>query len=136
MRIDKKISLPSIGTDAKSVQKRVEAMERVLEHIVTIPGIKRDVGLDVILDVVPVVGDIAAAALGSYIVWEAKNLGMSKWQMARMSVFERIKMVTGMSKMGAFMPGAKMLKTKVGTGHRKSAKERAEERKKKRKKKR
>ena len=31
------------------------------------------------------------------------------------------------------MPGAKMLKTKVGTGHRKSAKERAEERKKKRK---
>jgi hypothetical protein len=85
MRIDKKISLPSIGTDAKSVQKRVEAMERVLEHIVTIPGIKRDVGLDVILDVVPVVGDIAAAALGSYIVWEAKNLGMSKWQMARMS---------------------------------------------------
>jgi signal recognition particle subunit SRP54 len=55
-------------------------------------------------------------------------------QMARMSVFERIKMVTGMSKMGAFMPGAKMLKTKIGTGHRKSAKERAEERKKKRKK--
>ncbi len=34
---------------------------------------------------VPVVGDIAAAVLGSYIVWEAKNLGMSKWQMARMS---------------------------------------------------
>ena len=28
---------------------------------------------------------IAAAALGTYIVWEAKNLGMSKWQMARMS---------------------------------------------------
>ena len=43
------------------------------------------IGLDVILDVVPVVGDIAAAALGSYIVWEAKNLGMSKWQMARMT---------------------------------------------------
>ena len=57
-------------------------------------------------------------------------------QMARMSIFERLKMVTGLGKMGAFMPGANMLKTKVGTGHRKSAKERAEERKKKRKKKR
>jgi signal recognition particle subunit SRP54 len=57
-------------------------------------------------------------------------------QMARMSIFERLKMVTGLGKMGAFMPGANMLKTKVGTGHRKSAKERAEERKKKRKKRR
>jgi Domain of unknown function (DUF4112) len=85
MATAKKISLPSVGTDPQSVRQRVEAMERVLEHVVTIPGIKRDVGLDVILDVVPVVGDIAAAALGSYIVWEAKNLGMSKWQMARMS---------------------------------------------------
>ena len=50
-----------------------------------IPGTKRTVGLDVILDVVPVVGDIAAAALGAYIVWEGKNLGMSKWQLSRMA---------------------------------------------------
>jgi signal recognition particle subunit SRP54 len=54
-------------------------------------------------------------------------------QMANMSIWERIKMVTGLGKAGAFMPGSKMLKTKIGTGHRKSAKERAEERKKKRK---
>ena len=38
-----------------------------------------------ILDLVPVVGDVAGAALGAYIVWEARNLGMSKWQMARMA---------------------------------------------------
>jgi len=55
-------------------------------------------------------------------------------QMAKMSVWERIKMVTGLGKAGAFAPGAQMIKTKVGTGHRKSAKERAEERKKKRRK--
>src|SRR4051794_17898324 len=54
-------------------------------------------------------------------------------QMAKMSLWERMKMVTGLGKMGAFQPGANMLKSKVGTGHRKSAKERAEERKKKRK---
>jgi len=74
-----------MGTDSASVRQRVEAMERVLERLFVIPGTKQKVGLDVILDVVPVVGDIAAAALGTYIVWEAKNLGMSKWQMARMS---------------------------------------------------
>jgi signal recognition particle subunit SRP54 len=54
-------------------------------------------------------------------------------QMAKMSIVERIKMLTGLGKAGAFQPGAKMFKTKVGTGHRKSAKERAEDRKKKRK---
>jgi hypothetical protein len=82
---EERFAFPSLGTDPKSVRQRVEAMERLLEHLVKVPGIKRDVGLDVILDLVPVVGDIAAAALGAYIVWEAKNLHMSKWQMARMS---------------------------------------------------
>lgn len=74
-----------LGTDPASVRRRVEAMEHLLERVVVIPGINRPVGLDVILDVVPVAGDIAGAALGSYMVWEAKNLGMSKWQMARMA---------------------------------------------------
>jgi signal recognition particle subunit SRP54 len=54
-------------------------------------------------------------------------------QMAQMSMWQRIKMVTGLSKMGAMMPGGMLPKTKIGTGHRKSAKERAEERKKKKK---
>lgn len=57
-------------------------------------------------------------------------------QMAKMSIFQRVKMMAGMGKAGLFQPGGMLPKTKVGTGHRKSAKERAEERKKKRKKKR
>jgi len=52
-------------------------------------------------------------------------------QMAKMSIWDRIKMLTGMSSAGAFNPGANMIKTKGDTGHRKSAKERAKERKKK-----
>ena len=74
-----------VGTDPASVRQRIEAMEKVLERLVVIPGINRPIGLDVILDLVPGIGDIAAAALGAYIVWEAKNLGMSKWQMGRMA---------------------------------------------------
>lgn len=74
-----------VGTDPQSVRQRIEAMERLLERLFVIPGTKQTVGLDVILDLVPVVGDIAAAALGAYIVWEAKNLGMSKWQIGRMA---------------------------------------------------
>jgi hypothetical protein len=74
-----------MGSDPQSVRQRIEAMERLLERMFVIPGINRPVGLDVILDLVPVVGDVAAAALGAYIVWEAKNLGMSKWQISRMA---------------------------------------------------
>lgn len=85
MQPDERLPFPRFGTDPVSVRQRVEAMERVLERLFVIPGINRPVGLDVILDAVPVVGDIAAAALGAYIVWEARNLGMSKWQMTRMA---------------------------------------------------
>jgi hypothetical protein len=80
-----RFSLPSVGTDPASVRQRVEAMEKILERMFVIPGLNRPVGLDVILDFVPVIGDIAGAALGSYLVWEARNLGMSKWQMSRMA---------------------------------------------------
>jgi hypothetical protein len=83
--INEKRPFSPLATDPQSVRQRIEAMERVLERLVVVPGINRPVGLDVILDLVPVVGDVAAAALGAYIVWEAKNLGMPKWQMARMS---------------------------------------------------
>lgn len=58
-------------------------------------------------------------------------------QMAQMSMWQRLKMVTGLGKAGAFMPGGMDgLKLKGDTGHRKTAKERADERKKKNKKKR
>ena len=77
--------MPGLGTDPHSVRQRIEGMEKLLERMFVIPGINRPVGLDVMLDIIPGVGTISAAALGSYIAWEARNLRMSKWQMARMA---------------------------------------------------
>jgi hypothetical protein len=77
--------MPGFGSDPASVRQRVEAMEKVLERLFVIPGINKPVGLDVILDIIPGVGTVSAAALGSYIAWEARNLRMSKWQLARMA---------------------------------------------------
>ena len=76
--------LPGLGRDAAAVRRRVEAMEALLERMFVVPGLNRPVGLDVILDLIPVAGGVIGAALGSWMVWEARNLGMSKWQMARM----------------------------------------------------
>lgn len=85
MRIDETLSSLPVGTDAQSVRQRIETMERLLERLFVIPGTNQPVGLDAILDLIPGVGDIAGAVLGAYIVWEARNLGMSKWQMTRMA---------------------------------------------------
>lgn len=76
--------LPCLGNDAASVRQRVEMLERVLERSFTIPGIRRDVGLDAIAGLVPVLGDVLTAAMGAYIVWEARNLGLPKWKLLRM----------------------------------------------------
>lgn len=74
-----------LGTDAASVRQRIEAMERLLEGLFTIPGTNRKVGLDVILDVIPVGGSVIAAIMGSYMAWEARNLGMPKHAIVRMA---------------------------------------------------
>jgi hypothetical protein len=80
----KRSSMPPLGRDPQAVRERLEGLERVMERLVTVPGTNKGVGLDVALDFVPVVGPTIAAGIGAYLAWEAKNLGMSTWQIARM----------------------------------------------------
>ena len=75
----------SLGSEPAAVRQRIEAMERLLERSFTVPGINRPIGLDSIAGLVPVVGDLATAAMGAYMVWEARNLGLPKWQIWRMA---------------------------------------------------
>jgi hypothetical protein len=74
-----------LGRDPASVRRRLVAMEQLLEGLFVIPGINRRVGLDVVLGLIPVAGDAIAAALGGWLVWEARNLGMSKASLLRMT---------------------------------------------------
>ncbi|WP_082355948.1 DUF4112 domain-containing protein [Novosphingobium sp. AAP83] len=76
--------LPGLGNDPASVRQRVEMLERVLERSFQIPVIRRDVGLDAIAGMVPVLGDVLTAVMGAYVVWEARNLGLPKWKLWRM----------------------------------------------------
>ena len=69
----------STGIDA-----RPSLPEKLLEQAFVIPGTNQRFGFDVVLDLIPVVGDVVAAAMGAWMVWEARNLGMSKWHIARM----------------------------------------------------
>ena len=74
-----------LSRDPAAVRRRLEAMEQLLERAFVIPGINRQVGLDSVVGLIPVVGDMMTAAMGAWLVWEARNLGMSKWQLARMA---------------------------------------------------
>ncbi|TPG43479.1 DUF4112 domain-containing protein [Sphingomonas koreensis] len=82
---DRAAGFVPLGRDPASVRQRLEGMEHLLEGMFRIPGTNRRVGLDVILDLVPIAGDTIAAALGAWMIWEARNAGMSKWQMSRMA---------------------------------------------------
>ncbi len=77
--------LPGMGNEPHAVRARVEALEKILERAFIIPGTKIPFGLDSVIGLVPVLGDLVTTFLGAYMVWEARNLGMSKWQLIRMT---------------------------------------------------
>mgnify|MGYP000383259239 CR=1 FL=1 len=84
-----------MSKDPAAIRQRVEALEILLERSFVIPGTRIPFGLDSIIGLVPVVGDLITAAMGSYLVWEARNLGMSKWHLTRMAANIGIDTVLG-----------------------------------------
>ena len=74
-----------VGNDPAAIRQRIEFLEAVLERSFVIPGTNRPVGLDAVVGLVPVVGDVITAAMGAYLVWEARNLGLPKWKLWRMA---------------------------------------------------
>jgi hypothetical protein len=63
---------------------RVTMVAKLLDSAFYVPGLNRRVGLDSVIGLVPGVGDAISAALASYIVWEARQLGLPRWKIARM----------------------------------------------------
>lgn len=74
-----------LGRDPAAVRKRVESLEAVLERMFFVPGLNRSIGLDVVLDLIPVGGSTIGAILGGYMLWEARNLKMRRADMVRMA---------------------------------------------------
>ena len=81
--------------DPANVRRRMDRMEYLLERAIRIPGTDKRLGLDVILDFVPVGGSVVAAGMGSWIAWEARNLGVSKWTVAKMGANIGVDMLLG-----------------------------------------
>lgn len=63
---------------------RIEALSQLMDDLFVLPGTNVRVGLDALVGIVPVVGDLISQAVSSYIIWEARRLGVSRLTMARM----------------------------------------------------
>jgi hypothetical protein len=63
---------------------RLEALARLMDGAFVIPGTSIRMGLDGIIGLIPVAGDLMAGLISSYLIWEARQLGASRWVIARM----------------------------------------------------
>jgi hypothetical protein len=73
----------SAGGTEESVA-RLEALAKLMDGVFVIPGTNLRLGLDAIVGVVPVAGDMLSALISSYMIWEARRLGAPRWLIARM----------------------------------------------------
>ncbi len=81
--------------ETEAAVARVEAVARIMDSMFEIPGTKVRVGLDAIIGIVPIVGDLISQVISSYIIWEARQLGVSRFTMARMMANSAIDIVVG-----------------------------------------
>ncbi len=64
--------------------RRTRSVARILDESVRVPGTNFRIGIDPVLGILPVSGDIVAALLSLYIVLEAARIGVPPRTLARM----------------------------------------------------
>ena len=69
----------------EQLRERLNRLAWLLDSSIPIPGTRLTIGLEVLIGLVPVVGDLVGVALSSYIIKEAHALGVSRAILARMA---------------------------------------------------
>ena len=73
------------AADADLSLARLDALARIMDSAFQIPGTNIRMGVDALLGLLPGIGDAISASISSYLIWEAKQLGVSKLVLARMA---------------------------------------------------
>ncbi len=77
---------PSREERFRAAETRISYLSTVLDELIRLPGSGIKVGLDPILGLIPVVGDVVSAAAGSWIILEAARFGIPRVVVGRMVV--------------------------------------------------
>lgn len=69
----------------RRARERLITLTRLMDSAIDVPVLRTTVGLDALLGVVPVAGDLLSAAVGVYLISQARELGASRWLQAKMA---------------------------------------------------
>jgi hypothetical protein len=64
--------------------ERIRKVTQLMDEAFEVPGTNYRVGWDSIIGLVPVLGDLVTAGISAWIIHEANQQGISRWQMMRM----------------------------------------------------
>ena len=73
-----------IDREAEELLARLEALARLMDGSFVVPGTNFRFGLDAVIGLVPVAGDMISGLISSYLIWEARRLDVPKWVIGRM----------------------------------------------------
>lgn len=77
--------LPShVSSAERAALERTRTVARLLDEAIPVPGTNRRIGLDPLIGLLPVSGDIVTGAVGLYIVAEAALVGVERAVLGRM----------------------------------------------------
>ncbi len=76
--------LKSAAPSRADALRRMELVAKVLDAAFVLPGTSRKFGIDALIGLIPGVGDVITTLLSTYIIWEARNLGVSRIAIGRM----------------------------------------------------
>lgn len=83
------------GGDERGLAE-VEALAWLLDNSIPVPGSGgRRLGIDAIIGLVPVVGDVVSGVIGLFVVWRAARLGLPRVVVARMLANTAIDVAVG-----------------------------------------
>jgi uncharacterized membrane protein len=77
-------ALKAAGPSRADSVRRMEAVAHVLDTAFLIPGTNQRIGIDAVIGLVPGIGDAVTTLLSTYVIWEARQLGLSRFAIARM----------------------------------------------------
>jgi hypothetical protein len=88
--------IPSNRGPVAEIRERLTRLAWLLDSSIPIPGTRLTIGLDALIGLFPVVGDVVGVFLSSYILKEAAALGVSRSILARMAFNVAVEGLVGM----------------------------------------
>ena len=88
--------LPRSEADRQRSLAEVQTLAWLLDNSIPVPGTGgRRFGIDAVIGLVPVVGDLVSGGLGLFVVWRASRMGLPRIVIARMLVNSALDFIVG-----------------------------------------